>query len=95
MQCIQSPNRNGGGFFIGHIGRFDCQHPFFRQACVLSIRTQTQTGPGKNLVSFPQSFDVFADCFNFSGELLSQDLVSWSDETQIDSYGKPEPDGEF
>src|SRR5436305_9723464 len=54
------------GFLIGYIGRFYCQHPVFRQACVLSIRTQTQTAPSKNLVTLPESFYVFADCFNFS-----------------------------
>src|SRR5437588_633735 len=65
--CVKSTNSKGGGFLIGHSGRFDCQHPVFRQACVLSIRTQTQSAPSKNLVTFPKSFYVFADCFNFSG----------------------------
>ncbi len=95
MPGIQSPKRNGSGFLIGHIGWFDSQHPFFRQAGVLGIGTQTQTGPGKHLVSLPPSCDATADGFNFSGQLLSQDDVSWSDETQIKSDGKPEPDGEF
>ena len=27
MQCISSLKRNGGGFLIGHIGRFDCHPP--------------------------------------------------------------------
>src|SRR6266566_863063 len=85
MHCFKSPNRKGGCFLIGHIGRFDGQHPVFRQACVLSIRTQTKTGPSKHLVPLPKSCDLVADCLNFSGELLSQDHVSWSDETQIDS----------
>src|SRR6266567_6290394 len=39
MHCFKSPNRKGGCFLIGHIGRFDGQHPVFRQACVLSIPT--------------------------------------------------------
>jgi len=38
--------------------------------------------------------DVFADGFDFSGQLLSQDHVSGSDETQIESEGKPERERE-
>src|SRR5436190_1807213 len=43
IHCFKSTNRKGSGFLIGYIGRFDCQHPVFRQTFVLSIRTQTQT----------------------------------------------------
>ena len=30
MQCLKSPNRNGGGFLECHIGRSYCQHSIFR-----------------------------------------------------------------
>ena len=62
-----SDSSKDGGFLIGHVGRFYCQHPVFRQTFVLSIRTQTQAGPGKNLVTLLKSCYPFADCLNFSG----------------------------
>src|SRR5207247_9023815 len=71
MYCVKSPHRKGSGLLIGHSGRFECQHPVFRQTGVLSIRTQMKTAPCKNLVTFLKSCDLFADCLNFSGELLS------------------------
>jgi len=44
--------RDGGGFLKGHIGRFNCQRPFFRPTYVLSISTQTAAVNSKNLVTF-------------------------------------------
>ena len=59
-QCFKSPNRNGGGFLVGHIGRFYCQRPFFRffrQTYVLGIGTHnSKTGSCKNLSPFLNRF---------------------------------------
>src|SRR6266487_454443 len=92
---FQSTKRQGGGFRISYRGRFDGQHPVFRQTGILRIRTQAKTSPCKNLVSAPKSGDRFADSFNFSGQLLSQNTdSSWSSEAHIDPQGEPEPEWE-
>jgi len=72
VQCITSPKRNGGGFPIGHIGRFDGHSPFhlsrfFGQTYVLSISTKTHTGRSEYLVTLFEPPYVLAHCFNFSG----------------------------
>ena len=67
MQCGKSPNRNGGGFLIGHVDRFYGQRPVLRQTYVLSISTRPKTGRCKNLVTFLKQLYIFADGFNFPG----------------------------
>ena len=57
VQSISSPKRNGGGFLVGHIGRFYCHPPFhlcrfFRQTYVLGISTKSHAGRSKNLVTY-------------------------------------------
>src|SRR5450759_405438 len=64
-QCCKSSTRDGGGFLIGHIGRFYCHQPFFRptvfwQTSVLGISAKTKTGKCKDLVTFFKSLYIFA-----------------------------------
>src|SRR5690348_7198614 len=70
-------------FLIGDIRWFECHHPGFRQTDIFGIGTQTQTGPGNNLVTLSKLRDLFADCFNFSSEVLTEYERSWPYTAQI------------
>ena len=67
MQGFESPNRNGGGLLIGHIGGLDSHHRIFTQTGIFRITTETQPGPCKHLIAFPKSLYSFACGFNFPG----------------------------
>ena len=60
--------RNGGGFFVGHVGRFQRHHPVFGQASVLGIGAETETARREDLIALLEQRDIAADGFNFPGQ---------------------------
>ena len=77
MQGFQAAYRNGGGFGIGQVGRFEGQRSThhaggFGHTFVLGIRAQTETGRGKDLVAGFELAHILADGFDFPGQLCAR-----------------------
>jgi hypothetical protein len=75
------------------IGRFECHNSGFGQAEIFGIGAHVQASVGKNLVARLEFSDLFADRFNFSGQLTPQDIDFGFIPSKRHARGQPEGHG--
>ena len=80
--CSMRRAGNGGGFLIGHSIRFCYHRSLFGQTFILGVGAKILLKRRcKNLVAYLEALDIFARCFNFTGEFHAEDRIFWFSET--------------
>ena len=80
----------GHDLLIGHVCWHRGQRTLFGHSHILGMRPIIGVIVSKYPIANRKRRDIPANCLNFTGKLVSEDPVSWSEEAEEDSPEDPE-----